>query len=226
MMKVDKDSFLEESKKALEEIFEMLKSLKSISLEDLQRDKAALVMVDLINGFTREGALKSSRVEEILPAVAELQKACLLKGFPILAFADSHSMASPEFEAYPTHCLTGSSEEEIAEELQQVGGYQLIRKNSTNGFIEEDFKNWLMDYQEIDTFLIVGDCTDICIQQLAVTLKTWFNKENKKSRIIVPMDLVETYELGMHNGNLVHVMALYNMIINGVEVVRSVDGVS
>lgn len=223
MIKANKDNFLKESGKALEEIYEMLQSLKSISLEELQKERTALIMVDLINGFTREGALKSQRVEQILPSAAKLQRACLLKGFPILAFADSHSMASPEFTSYPPHCLTGTSEEEIAEELQQVGGYQLIRKNSTNGFLEEAFSRWLKENDRIDTFLIVGDCTDICIQQFAETLKTWFNKENKESRIIVPMDLVETYELGMHNGNLVHVMALYNMTINGVEVVRSVE---
>ncbi len=223
MIKANKDNFLKESGKALEEIYEMLQSLKSISLEELQKERTALLMVDLINGFTREGALKSQRVEQILPSAAKLQRACLLKGFPILAFADSHSMASPEFTSYPPHCLTGTSEEEIAEELQQVGGYQLIRKNSTNGFLEEAFSRWLKENDRIDTFLIVGDCTDICIQQFAETLKTWFNKENKESRIIVPMDLVETYELGMHNGNLVHVMALYNMTINGVEVVRSVE---
>ncbi|SHJ75115.1 Nicotinamidase-related amidase [Anaerocolumna jejuensis DSM 15929] len=223
MIKANKDNFLKESGKALEEIYEMLQSLKSISLEELQKERTVLIMVDLINGFTREGALKSPRVERILPSAAKLQSACLLKGFPILAFADSHSMTSPEFASYPPHCLTGTSEEEIAEELQQVGGYQLIRKNSTNGFLEEAFSRWLKENDRIDTFLIVGDCTDICIQQFAETLKTWFNKENKESRIIVPMDLVETYELGMHNGNLVHVMALYNMTINGVEVVQSVE---
>lgn len=223
MIKTGKEGFIEESRKTLEEIYDMLHSLKNVSLLKLQKEKTALVMVDLINGFTREGALKSSRVEEILPSVAKLQKACLLNGFPILAFADSHSTVSPEFESYPPHCLAGTSEEEIAEELQQVGGYQLIRKNSTNGFLEEEFRHWLKEHEKIMNFLIVGDCTDICIQQFAVTLKTWFNKENRKSRIVVPMDLVETYDLGVHNGNLVHVMALYNMIINGVEVVQSIE---
>lgn len=222
MNRIEKEEFLEESKRTLGDIYDMLNSAKSISLQELQKDRTALIMVDLINGFTREGALKSARVEEIIPAVAELQKACLENGFEILAFGDSHSTDSPEFESYPPHCLCGSAEEEIAEELQEVGGYRLIRKNSTNGFIEEEFRQWLAERENLDTFLVVGDCTDICILQFAVTLKTWFNKENKKSRILVPMDLVETYDLGLHKGDLVHVMALYNMTINGVEVVRSV----
>ena len=223
MFRTSKENFINESSKTLEEIYEMLHSLKSISLQKLQKDKTVLIMVDLINGFIREGALKSSRVEEILPAVLKLQKACIQVGIPILAFADSHTMASPEFESYPPHCLAGTSEEEIAEELKQAGGYQLMRKNSTNGFLEEEFQKWLLSHDKINNFIMVGDCTDICIQQFAVSLKTWFNKENRKSRIIVPMVLVETYDLGVHNGNLVHVMSLYNMIINGVEVVQAVE---
>ena len=218
-----KEKLLKDSQKTLNEIYDMLYSAKSISLQELQSDKTALIMVDLINGFTREGALQSARVESILKEVVKLQQASIDKGFEILAFADSHSEASPEFESYPAHCLMGTSEAEVVTELQQAGGYQLIHKNSTNGFLEEEFQKWLSERQIIDTFIIVGDCTDICIQQFAITLKCWFNKENKKARVLVPIDLVETYDLGSHNGDLVQLMALYNMIINGVEVVRNIS---
>jgi nicotinamidase-related amidase len=223
MKRVAKEKFLTDSQKALNEIYDMLHSVKSISLQELPAEKTALIMVDLINGFTREGALQSAKVEGILNEVVKLQQASIDKGIEILAFADSHNEASPEFESYPPHCLIGTSEEEIVIELQQVGGYQLIRKNSTNGFLEEEFQKWLSEKQDIDSFIIVGDCTDICIQQFAVTLKCWFNKENKKARVIVPIDLVETYDLGSHNGDLVQLMALYNMTINGVEVVQTIE---
>jgi hypothetical protein len=46
--------------------------------------------------------------------------------------------------------------------------------------------------------------------------------QNKNYRVIVPVNAVETYDFGMHNGDLVNVMALYNMIINGIEVVKEV----
>ncbi len=41
--------------------------------------------------------------------------------------------------------------------------------------------------------------------------------------MIVPANTVETYDLGLHSGDLMHVMALYNMIINGIEVVAGVE---
>ena len=47
--------------------------------------------------------------------------------------------------------------------------------------------------------------------------------QNKNYRVIVPINAVDTYDLGIHNGDLVNIMALYNMIINGVEVVRNIE---
>lgn len=46
--------------------------------------------------------------------------------------------------------------------------------------------------------------------------------QNKKIRIIVPLNAVETYDLGLHNGDLMNVIALYNMITNGIEVVKEI----
>lgn len=74
----------------------------------------------------------------------------------------------------------------------------------------------------MNTFIVTGVCTNICIEQFALTLKTYFNKQNVKSRVIVPINTVETYDLDIHNGDLMNVMALYNMIVNGIEVVAGV----
>ncbi|TYQ16661.1 UNVERIFIED_CONTAM: nicotinamidase-related amidase [Acetivibrio alkalicellulosi] len=223
MRNINKNDFLNRSVETLEQILGMFDKLPVISLKELQGSKTALIIVDMINGFTREGALKSPRIEKIIPQIANLSKMCNDNGIIKLAFADCHTNASPEFDAYPPHCIKGSCEVEIVDELKEIGGYTLISKNSTNGFLEEDFFKWLMDNKNIDTFIITGDCTDICIQQFAITLKTWFNMKNKKARVIVPINAVETYDLELHNGDLMNVMSLYNMMGNGVEIVKSVD---
>lgn len=222
-MKLSKNGFLEKSNESLGRIFDMLAELPTIQLKDLQADKAVLIIIDMINGFVREGALKSPRAEGVIPALAELSKRSDRFNIEKLAFADSHTSASPEFGAYPEHCLAGSSESEVVEELKQIGGYTLIPKNSTNGFHEEEFQKWLKGKQKVDTFIITGVCTNICVEQFSLTLKTYFNKQNKKSRIIVPINTVETYDLDMHDGDLMNIMALYNMIVNGIEVVAGVE---
>ncbi len=223
MKMTSKTEFLKSSIEVLYGIFDMLAALPAIKLKDLQSQQTALVMVDMVNGFAREGALMSPRVEALIPQIAELSKACDELQIAKLAFADCHTEASPEFASYPPHCMEGTREGEIVEELREIGGYTLLPKNSTNGFLEEAFQRWHRENAHIDTFLITGDCTDICIQQFAITLKTWFNLHNKKARVIVPMNGVETYDLGLHRGDLMNITALYNMLINGVEVVAEVE---
>lgn len=171
----------------------------------------------MLNGFAREGALMSPRAERLIPEIVKLTEACGEQQIAKLAFADCHTDGSPEFDAYPQHCLMGSREGEIVHELKEIGGYTLIPKNATNGILEEPFLAWLKDNQHIDTFLIAGVCTDICILQFALTLKSWFNMQNKRVRVIIPVNTVDTFELGLHDADLMSMMALYNMQINGIE---------
>lgn len=222
MNKKDCNQRLDRCCDTLVEITELLQKAQKIDLKDLMPEKTALVIVDMVNGFAREGALMSPDVEKLIPGITELLRECKDKKIQALAFADCHTEASPEFEAYPIHCLKGTSESEIVDEIRRTGGYMLIPKNSTNGFLEEEFQGWLKDNTEIKNFIVTGDCTDICIQQFAISLKTWFNKQNSKSRIIVPMNTVDTYDLGTHNRDLMNLMAFYNMMINGVEIVSEI----
>lgn len=219
----NKKEFLKRSDKTLGEVFDMLANLPVIQLKELQGKKTALVIVDMVNGFVREGALKSPRVEGLISRILELSKACDELQITKLAFADSHSIASPEFDSYPEHCLRGTSEGEVVDELKEIGGYTLIPKNSTNGFLEEEFQKWVKINEQIDTLIVTGNCTDICVLQFSLTLKSWFNMQNKRARIIVPINIVETYDFGLHDGELMNIMALYNMMINGIEVVKGVE---
>lgn len=223
MKLIEKSEFLKKSNTALGEIYDTIAKLPDAGLKNLQPDQTVFVIVDMINGFAREGALMSPRVEALIGETAKLSKACDELGITKIAFADCHTKESPEFDSYPEHCIAGTSESEIVDELREIGGYTLFRKNSTNGFLEESFQKWLNGNAGINTFIITGDCTDICVQQFAVTLKTWFNMQNRRARVIVPVNAVETYDMGIHDGDLVNVMALYNMMINGVELVAGLE---
>lgn len=222
MRKTDRESFQKSCCEALGGIFDMLNGLPGLMLKDLPAKDTVFVIVDMVNGFAREGALKSPRVEALIPEITRLSKMCDQYGIAKIAFADCHTEASPEFDAYPAHCMAGTYEGEVVDEIKEAGGYILIPKNSTNGFLEDGFQKWLGENRNIDNFIITGDCTDICIQQFAITLKTWFNMHNQKARVIVPVNAVETYDLGLHEGDLMNVMALYNMLGNGIEVVKNV----
>jgi hypothetical protein len=92
---------------------------------------------------------------------------------------------------------------------------------------------WLAAHPRVTTFLVAGDCTDLCVHQLAMHLRLRANALNlRDARVILPVDAVDTFDLPVpvaeeigampHHGDLLHLIFLYNMAQNGVEVVRRV----
>jgi nicotinamidase-related amidase len=222
MILPEREDFIRKSASTLGNIYDHINTLKDLPLNCLDPGKTALVMVDVINGFTREGTLKSARMEALIPVIAGLSEECAKRGIARIAFADSHAEKSPEFDSYPVHCLAGTPESEVVDELKKHPGYLLIQKNSTNGLLENGFQDWLERNGRIRNFIVVGGCTDICVLQFALSLKTWFNIRNEKSRIIVPIDAVDTYDSPQHDGDLLNAVSLHIMEGSGIEPVKTV----
>lgn len=204
----------------VEEMQAAVAGAPSLSLADLNGERTALIVIDMLDGFAKSGALSSPRVEALIPRILPIQRHFQQRGMAIVAFADTHPADAAEFVAFPPHCMAGTQEAEVVDELKAVGGYSLIPKNSTNGFIEPQFQEWLANHPAIDTFVLVGDCTDICVLQLALALKTNGNRQNRQVRVIVPAHVVDTFDAPGHDGDFMHLVALKIMAGNGVEIVR------
>lgn len=217
---MNKYDYLKKCCAEMEKMFDEINNTDNLFLTTLNQSKTALIVIDMINGFVKKGALSSERILKINDKIALLCKACDFLDIKTIAFADCHNDNSVEFDSYPPHCINGSDECKITDEIMCAGKIDVINKNSTNAFIEHDFANWLTNNQEIDTFIVTGCCTDICVLQFVLTLKTYFTKENKRCRIIVPKSMVETYDSPTHDGDLCNIFSLYNMKLNGIEVVK------
>jgi nicotinamidase-related amidase len=131
--------------------------------------------------------------------------------------------------------MAGTRESEAVDRFKELpffNLFQIIPKNSINSVIETDLEGWLEAHPTVDTFITVGDCTDLCTYQLAMHLKLRANARNQKSRVILPVNCVDTYDLPVavaaeigavpHDGDLLHYIFLYHMMLNGVEVVAEV----
>lgn len=197
-------------------------SAASVPLCSFPPESSALVVMDLINGFAVKGALYSPNTASLLPEAAKLMRACRMKKIPILFFADSHPANSPEFSSYPVHCLQDSEESRPVDSLIKEGGYELFPKNSTNGFLEPAFGQWLKEHPDITRFFVIGCCTDICVQQFALTLKTEFNRQNRQSQVIVPIDLTATYDAPGHPALFTELASYQNMYTSGIELVSTI----
>lgn len=222
MEMIKKQAFVEKGAAALSLLWDELNGLDSLPFASLDREHTLFVIVDMVNGFVKEGPLSSPRVLNIVSPIRDLLLRFREESFPVVAFADTHRADSPEFSTYSPHCLENTSESEIINELQGEDHYLMIRKNSTNGFLEKEFQQVLFTNPQISTFVVTGCCTDICVMQFCLTLKTFFNMQNRVSRIIVPADCVETFEFGSHDGGLMNAVPFKLMQNAGVELVKSI----
>lgn len=200
-------------------------------------DTVAIIMVDIINGFLRMGPLASPRVEKIVPHVtAVLQTAWKAGVRKIVHATDSHDPFAVEFDNYPPHCIKGTSESEPVDELKALpfaDAIEIIPKNSISSGINTALEDWVVVHPEVETYIVMGDVTDLCVYQLAMYLRLDANSRQLKRRIIVPQNCVETYDTSLktaaeigappHDADLLHAVFLYHMEINGIEVVREIQ---
>lgn len=209
-------------KKQAEALIGEINALPAARISEIDPNTSALVIVDVVNGFIREGAMADRQIEGIIPPIVSLMKKCCGRGIRTVAFADCHCDNCAEFLSFPPHCIENTSESEVADEIKSVGGYTLIKKNSTNGFHEEEFMRFLADNPEISSFIVTGDCTDICVMQLCLALKTLFVGQNKYVNIIIPADCVETYDAPGHDSDFMNIAAYKLMKDSGVKFVSSI----
>lgn len=222
--KVKKDFFIDEdTTKALMEICEIINNVSKINLDDLVPEDTILIIVDMVKGFAIKGALSSPRIGDLIGPMTSFVLKAKEAGISTMAFKDCHTKSSKEFDTFPEHCLDGTLESEIVEEIDKLGIDIVIPKNSTNGFVAKDFEEVKEEIlSKYKNFIIVGDCTDICIMQFAQTLKAYFNEYDFEKRVIVPTTLVDTFEFDMHNATLMNIMSLYLMKSMGIEVVKEI----
>lgn len=188
--------------------------------EELKILKSCLIVVDMVNGFINEGTMADSYIRHIINENENLINNFIENNNPVIAFRDCHEEDAMEFRVFPKHCVVGTNETELVDELKKYShAMKIFKKNSTNGMYAEGFINYINNMQDVQEFVITGCCTDICVMQLAIGLRTYFNEVNRKANIIVPMNAVETYNSPKHNREE-HNNIAFNLMSNaGIQIV-------
>ena len=228
----------ERSKPFLDELERWMERLPSLEIAAAlpHPEHSALISVDVINGFCYEGPLSSPRVAGIVAPIQKLFLAAWDRGARrIVLVQDTHEPDAVEFNQWPPHCVRGTRESETVQELKDLPFYPSIltlEKNSIHSGLNTGLEAWLAENPDLDTFVVVGDCTDLCTYQLAMFLRLRANAQQLRQRVIVPANAVDTYDLPVetarsvgalpHAGDTLHAIFLYHMALNGVEVVREI----
>lgn len=194
----------------------------------------AVVCVDVIVGFCDEGPLSSPRVDRIVEPTARMFEALYERGVRhFILPQDTHHPEAVEFMSYPPHCVRGTREAETVPELLALpfsGEFKVIEKNALSAFTETELPAWVEEHPEVDTYIVAGDCTDLCTYNLAMHLRMHANARGHHRRVVLVEECVDTYDMPVdtalqlgirpHPGDFHHVVFLHHMEQNGVEIVR------
>ena len=156
---------------------------------------AALIVVDVQNGFTPGGNLAVAHADEIIPNINEI--ATYFENIIItqdwhpedhISFAQNHANKNP-FDTveldygtqvlWPSHCVQGTHDAELHPDLKLSTAQLIIRKgfhrhiDSYSAFMEADHKtttglSGYLKERAIDTVFVVGIATDFCVAWTAI----------------------------------------------------------
>jgi nicotinamidase-related amidase len=216
-----------------------LETVPAAHLGDVAPDPAATAIfgADIINGFLREGALSSERIDGITGPVLDLVQRAWDYGVRDFVFLqDSHPADSPEFEAYPAHAVAGTSESEMIPELAELPfarHFTVIQKNSLHPAIDTGFDAWWDAHPHLRTAIVIGDCTDLCVTALAMHLRLRANARGIQGfQVVVPVDCVDTFDIPddpalppgtAHPADFFHAVWLYHLASNNIRIVKSLS---
>lgn len=235
---MDTTTLIQTSEPFLRYLTEWEANLPTVPLSSVMSapERTAIVSVDVINGFCHFGPLASPRVKGIIQPIVRLFEAAHAAGMRhFILTQDTHEPEAVEFAQYPPHCIRGTDQADTVPEFKALPFFKdmlIFPKNSISSTIHTGFDDWLKSHPEVNTFITVGDCTDLCTYQLAMALRLRANALQAQHRVIVPVECVDTYDLPVetaqaigavpHAGDLLHLIFLYSMRLNGVEVVRAI----
>lgn len=218
---------------------------------DLNGSGWGLVIVDIVNGFATVGAgnlappAENPQVTQMVSESDRLARGFAERGWPVLAFLDTHEPGKPE-PPYPPHCEAGTGEEELVPALKWLEDSpqaDLVRKDCINGFvgaIGASGDNAVVDWANANTvenILVVGICTDICVMDFVLTMLSARNHGlTERCREIYVYDGgCATYDLpksvaaslglpetASHPQDLTHHMGLYFMAARGARIATGV----
>lgn len=181
-----------------------------------------ILVIDMVNGFTKAGALADAAIAK---AAGPIQNLITKLDCPVWFICDAHDENSSEFASFPPHCIKGTEEAQIMDELIEYSSQEnTIYKNCISAFASPEFEKVLKALPEQTDILLTGCCTDLCVEQLALPLQSWLNQNNRTaSRVIVPADCIDTYHIpDIHDAAQFNEEAIKRMAACGVKVVSEI----
>jgi nicotinamidase-related amidase len=241
METLNTQAFITRSTPFITWMLEWQANLQPVTLQSLMYGgdprSVGIISVDVIEGFCSVGPLSSPRVNQIVEPITQLMASAWAQDIrDIVLTQDTHPADAVEFANYAPHCVRGTIESESVAAFKALPFYDqltVIPKNSISSALAPGFQEWIAARPHIKTWITVGDCTDLCTHQLAMFMRLNANQHQQQGiRVILPVNTVDTYDMPIstaeqlgiipHDAEFLHTVFLYNMMLNGIEVVSEI----
>lgn len=195
--------------------------------KSIREMEEAVFQIDMNEGFCEEGNLADPTIKQIVPNIVPIIRAVIEKGEGYFVVNDKHNKDSVELLRYLEHCM-GDKESRTIKELAVYEQYadRTFYKNSTCALFAPGMMEMLMEMINLKRVVLVGCCTDICIQNFAIALRNFFDELNMNVDIIVPKNAVETFHIpGVHDREENNKRAYTVMENTGIKLVKTMKEV-
>lgn len=164
--------------------------------------RKALYMIDMNNGFVNFGNMANPKYNELvneqLKLINKFRKEDQLVNFVL----EGHTTDSIEFDSYPSHCVLGTKEAELIPEFideQNKENTRTYYKNSINGMLNRNLQDDIKSQDNLNEIVIGGVCADLCVMDFARTFSRYLDEINRRAKIFVVENTIDTYDSLEHN---------------------------
>lgn len=218
-MQLDQTHILNHLTLTMGSFIEDINTLETLNITDYNSDETIIVMIDMINGFCKFGPLSSDFVNQMVPTMSNFLDKAIKQEIPIVSYRDAHPEDAKEFKFFPPHCVAGTDESNLVDELARPELID-VTKNSTNAFLAKNPLD-LVNGKAIKNVLVIGCVTDICVRDFTATFVKHLQQINQDTNVILIENLVDTFHIeGIHDRQVEHMLALYQLKNMGVQLAR------
>ena len=199
--------------------------MKNVRKEDYKYIERMLYGIDPINGFIREGNMAVAGAEAIIPESELLVKEFLEDDKSYVGFfRDWHPKNATEFRKFPPHAKKYSHESELVDELRKYESMAVTYfKNSRSGIFAPGFIDDIISMVNLKEVILFGLCSDKCVMDFGIPLVNLFDELNRNVSVIVPTNVVDTYDAPNHNRDEYNKMAFRFMEEEGIKIVKKYE---
>ncbi len=145
-----------------------------------------VIVVDMLNGFLKEGKLANPGARWVIPNIVDLLQRKVHEDWKVIFVADNHVEGDLEFLMFPEHCVRGTEETLIIDELRKFrNDYNYVPKTRYSAFFRTSLES-ILENENPQEVIVVGIYADICVLYTAADLR------NRNYKVTIPKDCTVT----------------------------------